>query len=53
MANYSYQASYSSGGGLGGGGAEFNLVDTNQDGGVDPAEFRNFIGKSIFYSWYI
>ncbi len=51
MANYSYQSSYSSGGGLGG--AEFNQVDANHDGGIDPGEFRNFIGTSFFYSWYI
>jgi Ca2+-binding EF-hand superfamily protein len=29
----------------------FQQADANQDGRVDLGEFRNFVGKSIFF-WY-
>ena len=49
MANYSYQSSYSSGGGLDGADAAFNSADVNRDGRVDLGEFRSFLGKSILF----
>jgi len=48
MANYSYQSGGA--GGAGGVEAAFNSADLNQDGRVDLGEFRNFLGKSIFFS---